>query len=140
MSSATEEFGADTWDFCHPPDKVWTTRFKTQRGCECLDEWGTSCEGSTMKDGTPGGRQQQFYRCGMDTPCDGDDNRAEKDSFLKQAFPTWCFVSKDCEEGIPGSTSGLGDVLDRHVQIKKRKIKCTHTGSLVVCSRGHRWA
>lgn len=53
-----------------------------------------------MKDGTPGGQQQQFYRCGMDIPCDGDDNRLEKNFEMKSAFPTWCFVSPDCLEGI----------------------------------------
>ena len=69
-----------------------------------------------MKDGTPGGKQQQFYRCGMDTPCDGDDNKFEKDFEVQYAFPTWCFVSPDCETGIitPGTE-------DRHVYITKRE-------------------
>jgi len=123
--------GADsaTWDYCHPPKTTTTTttttstttttdRFKTQRGCNCLEGWGTDCtqdvqnEDGTSgpwvdRDGAPGIRAQQFYRCGMTTPCDGDNNKLEKNPLLKATFSTWCFVnSSECPDAI---SSGLAD-------------------------------
>ena len=53
-----------------------------------------------MIDGVPGIQAQQFYRCGMQQPCDGDNNKLEKNPDFKATFPTWCFVNKDCENAI----------------------------------------
>jgi len=113
-SAETDTGSSDTWDYCHPPltttqtTTTTTDRFQTQRGCTCLDQWGTDCVklpedmggAPIFIDGVQGIQAQQVYRCGMLQPCDGDSNRLEKNPLVRQTFPTWCFVNKDCPNAI----------------------------------------
>ena len=52
----------------------------------CKTRWATSCS-------LPGKKKKinvQFFGCGMEIPCDGDDNNGDS------VFNTWCFVNPNC--------------------------------------------
>jgi hypothetical protein len=73
-----------------------TNLFETEQNCKCLDTWGTDCsatedpKGKTVENGMTGflSDKQPFYRCGMQTACDGDNNRNNP------IFSSWRYVDK----------------------------------------------